>query len=251
MGHQSRMYFFPPVKCEGLRHRLRRETIEKYISETFKVEGLFLDIGCAEGYYVRYAAQRNHESIGLDIDKGSIKRAVKASELGRFQNVHYVVGDAGNLPFKSNVFKAVLCSQTLEHLLDHLRCMDEMRRVTLKNGWLIVSVPTETSSLLSFVWRISLRVGLIRPQEYGHLKSFHVNDFLILLGDKGFKVKDVKSIHVYYMSSLFNALARVSKLLCRFIDEVFYRINLTFNKVLSHSLFVKRGVVAIVLAKRL
>jgi len=68
----------------------------------------FLDVGCAEGYYLKLlTATSNFEGfygVGLDIAKNYLLKAKKKAPSGLL-----VVGDAYNLPFKNHHFSLVLC----------------------------------------------------------------------------------------------------------------------------------------------
>lgn len=50
-----------------------------------------------------------------------------------------VVGDAHNLPFEDQSFDAVLCAEVLEHLIDPMQAISEMRRVLKPGGRAIIT----------------------------------------------------------------------------------------------------------------
>lgn len=52
-----------------------------------------------------------------------------------------VVGDVRALPFADCSFDVILCQHVLEHVDDDRRSLAEIRRVTKKNGWAVISVP--------------------------------------------------------------------------------------------------------------
>jgi len=55
---------------------------------------------------------------------------------------YYVVADGTQLPFKSNTFSHVICSEVLEHLQNDRQAIDEIRHALKKpQGCLIVTVP--------------------------------------------------------------------------------------------------------------
>jgi len=53
----------------------------------------------------------------------------------------YVAADAACLPFKDGVFSHVVCSEVLEHLPDDRKALEELSRVMLTSGRLIVTFP--------------------------------------------------------------------------------------------------------------
>jgi SAM-dependent methyltransferase len=55
---------------------------------------------------------------------------------------YYVVADGMHLPFKSNFFSHVICSEVLEHFVNDLQALKEMARTLKKpSGSLIITVP--------------------------------------------------------------------------------------------------------------
>jgi ubiquinone/menaquinone biosynthesis C-methylase UbiE len=53
----------------------------------------------------------------------------------------YLVADAENLPFKSNRFNCIMCSEVLEHIPDKRKTVQDFYRVLNKAGHLIITVP--------------------------------------------------------------------------------------------------------------
>ncbi|ODS31309.1 MAG: hypothetical protein SCARUB_03571 [Candidatus Scalindua rubra] len=48
------------------------------------------------------------------------------------------------IPFGNNYFDIVFCTETLEHLKNADRCLQEIKRVTTNNGWIVITVPNGT-----------------------------------------------------------------------------------------------------------
>ena len=57
------------------------------------------------------------------------------------ENLSFVVGDAENLRFKKDRFDVVVSFETIEHLPNHLKYIQEIKRVLAKNGLFIMSTP--------------------------------------------------------------------------------------------------------------
>lgn len=54
----------------------------------------------------------------------------------------YIVVDAMQLPFKSNIFSHAICSEVLEHIEDDLAVIKELARILNKpSGCLVITVP--------------------------------------------------------------------------------------------------------------
>lgn len=98
----------------------------------------FLDVGCGEGWYVDYAAKHTTYAVGIDISKPKIRR-----DYGKKRG-HYLIADAEYLPFKQGSFFLVLCSETLEHLLQPRLCVEELFRVSKNHVTLTVPIKIVT-----------------------------------------------------------------------------------------------------------
>ena len=92
-----------------------------------------LDISCGRGWLSLELAQRCPETqiYGCDIN---IPEELKKKETG---NLHFVEGNALNLPFEDNEFDVVISTHTLEHIVDAKRAYLELRRVC-KNKLIII-----------------------------------------------------------------------------------------------------------------
>ena len=113
-----------------------------------------LDVGCGTGYFAHLMKQKYTEStvIGIDISKMALK-------LGRNQypEVTFIRADAEKkLPFPSNYFDLVISGEHIEHLVDVDSYLEEINRVTKKNGHLLLTTP----NLASWINRIFLMFGL-------------------------------------------------------------------------------------------
>lgn len=101
---------------------LLRKQIEEYSSH---IKGRVLDVGA--GSFSRYQDLfKCSEYIKMDAEKS--------------ENID-IVGDAENLPFKSQSFESVVCTQVFEHLKNPQKAADEIARVLKKGGVCLLSVP--------------------------------------------------------------------------------------------------------------
>jgi SAM-dependent methyltransferase len=103
-----------------------------------------LDVGCGEGVLTFRWAQRLCAGtvVGLDLPDPKLEAAWRGRSRG---NLRFVAGRADELPFGAGEFDLVAAIETLEHVPDPERALDEMSRVAIRH--LLVSVPREP------VWR--------------------------------------------------------------------------------------------------
>jgi len=106
-----RKYWLYPALCRNLRGRV-------------------LDVGCGMGDLLRHRPG----TTGVDINPHAV-------EWCRTQglDVHLMRPDI--LPFENHVFQGVMLDNVLEHLLQPLLLLGEIRRVLAPSGILVVGVP--------------------------------------------------------------------------------------------------------------
>ncbi|MGH8573877.1 MAG: class I SAM-dependent methyltransferase [Gammaproteobacteria bacterium] len=98
-----------------------------------------LDAACGEGYGTGLLAAAGARSVtGLDLDERTIAQA-----RARYPGADFVVGDALQLPFDDDAFDLVVSFETIEHLRDPERLLDEFARVTRDDGLLVISTPNK------------------------------------------------------------------------------------------------------------
>jgi SAM-dependent methyltransferase len=155
-----------------------------------------LDLGCGAGWL----ASRLHEKttatiVGLDI-------LTEVHPAGW----HYVAADlTGRLPFRTGAFRCVVAGEIIEHVPDPDRVLQEIHRVLVPGGTLVISTPnivswanrvlvplgiqplgTETSSVVALGRRWRLLGQGNRVQ--GHLKVFSHRALAEILERYGFDV---------------------------------------------------------------
>jgi SAM-dependent methyltransferase len=108
-------------------------------------EGLsVLDVGCGAGYLLGKAAARAGLALGVDLDGDRLRSAREAILYGKRPNygfVAFAVADGQHLPFADASFDRIICTETLEHVLDPRLILEEFARVLKPGGRLAVSVP--------------------------------------------------------------------------------------------------------------
>lgn len=105
-----------------------------------------LDVGCGEGRHAHAAAITGaSEVVGLDLDNLRVEQARKDHRETIADDsdatTSFLSGDATDLPFSTDTFDVIICSEVLEHLPDYHAALDELARVCTPAATLAVSVP--------------------------------------------------------------------------------------------------------------
>lgn len=95
-------------------------------------QGNVLDIGCGQSPYKFLLDAGKTKYFGIDI--------VDADSFG-YNNPDITSFDGKNIPFKDEMFDAIICTEVLEHVEDFQYLINEMYRTATKGARAIVTIP--------------------------------------------------------------------------------------------------------------
>jgi SAM-dependent methyltransferase len=126
-----------PGYPDGARLMAQRHVLQDLAGED-GLRGCCLNAGCGEGLYLpfldSFRAISRIENIDISIPEEIAARHPDPRH--RFQ-----VASLTDLPFPDAQFDSCLCTEVIEHILDHGKAASELARVLKPGGILIASVP--------------------------------------------------------------------------------------------------------------
>ncbi len=100
-----------------------------------------LDLACGEGYGSKMLAGTAASVLGVDIDAGVVAHA--ETRYGG-PNLRFVTGSVTAVPVsESHSFDLIVCFEAIEHLEDHEKLLQEVKRLLEPGGTFIVSTPNK------------------------------------------------------------------------------------------------------------
>jgi len=160
---------------ESIFHR-NRERVFKRLIRQYADGTVVLDVGCGTGLLLRHM---KGDAVGLDINPWNVKKAKE-------QTARQVIrGDAELLPVRSSILDLAVCTETLEHLPDPLRALEEIRRALKKDGKIIGSVPHPHPG-----WKLRF-LSSTHPRGEPFHHNYTRSQVVALLRSSGLKVKRV------------------------------------------------------------
>jgi len=167
-------------KLYQIKKLLSLNTLKKNLYENSKI----LDVGCSSGILTAEVSKLLPQSkvTGLDCYKAAIDFANS-----KYPHLTFVMADAHQLPFKNKVFDLVICTETLEHLVDPERALLEIKRVLKNNGFVIISMDSG-NLLFRLVWYFWTKTRG-RVWQNAHLHNFNAEILEKLILKTGFKIK--------------------------------------------------------------
>ena len=157
-----------------------------------QLSGLILDIGCGNGDKIEYfrKLKTTKEVIGLDIAEDILKA-----------RTNRICADAQYLPFKSNTFDSVICSELLEHLPNPESCIKDIHRILKPRGVVFFSTPT-LNILFPILIPIFRKISGAKLEKGEHLHVFSTKRLCNII-EEHLEIVDIKYLG---FTAIFNRL---------------------------------------------
>ncbi|WPR77790.1 class I SAM-dependent methyltransferase [Algoriphagus sp. NG3] len=166
-------YFYKKIsnRADDRPTDMNMESIDHIIKNLDVNQNTLLDVGCGRGFLLSQIRQKkNFDLTGCEIHNG-----LKDSDI-KFKS-----GFVEQLPFPDKSFDIVICTHTIEHIIDLEKALTELKRVAKKQ--LIIVTP--------------------RQKYYYYTLDLHVNFFPIAeslcnqIGIENYSCKDIGGDWVY------------------------------------------------------
>ena len=120
-------------------HLVRYEFAKQFVKDKY-----VLDIACGSGYGSKIIAEAGAKKVvAVDVDKETIDFAKK----NYFnENIKYITGNAEEIKQDSNLFDVITSFETIEHLQNPDKFLNELARVIKIDGIAIISTPNKNVS---------------------------------------------------------------------------------------------------------
>lgn len=156
-------------------YRERRHLLSRAVSGMSP--GRALDVGAAGGGNTRVLARSGWEAAALEYGP-------EGTEVARERGIPVLRGDATRLPVGDDSLDLVVAFDVLEHLVDDLGCVTEVRRVLRADGTFLVAVPCDP------------RLWSAHDEAVDHVRRYTRASLCGVLQDGGFVVESLRSWNV-------------------------------------------------------
>ena len=209
---QKQIHNFSPkvVDFDGAKFEIKEEWEEEYLETSYyrikktlellepKPKDKVLEIGCDSGLFALIFKERFKdisEYQAVEVEQERVKTA-----LSRGISVARINVEKEKLPFGDNYFDVVLFGEVIEHLLDPLLVLSEIKRVIKSTGAVIVSTPNAVGLFARYNHLIGVSphhppfLKFRDPQkgQYGvHRFEYTRGQLKDLLEDNGYKIEEM------------------------------------------------------------
>ena len=133
----AKFYDYTPIIGSWLRHIQIKSIKEIKIKDNLSI----LDIGCGTGYSLLKISEKTNNSIlsGIDISEEMLKIAKTKTESIKKNKIILKKASAEKIPFESNFFDYIICTDALHHFINPQASFNEMSRILKKGGKIIIA----------------------------------------------------------------------------------------------------------------
>ena len=129
----ERLWASLPGELEPPELEIRR----RFLLDEVRGGGRVLDLGCGTGVFTAMLAQAGAQVVGVEVAEAALARARHAHPELDFR----LAPNGGRLPFEDRDFELVWASEVIEHIADTERWLQEIRRVLVPEGRLLLTTP--------------------------------------------------------------------------------------------------------------
>ena len=143
-----------------------------------------LEVGCGSSPIIaRYPG-----AVGIDINKDKIKFM-----RGKCSHISFMRASGDHIPFGDSTFDRVLCLEVVEHVYNPVALFQEINRVLVPAGRLILATPNYGT----FTWLMVEKLyGLFLPGGYvlDHYNAFNKTGIIRMAEYNGFALDEIKTV---------------------------------------------------------
>lgn len=177
---RERMYYNLP---DEYYQRMRLEKLQEMFFSLCPENTTILDVGCGDGFGASFVLNgfRYSKYVGLDLSMKKLKRTKEF-----IKKSHTLLADAEELPFKKSSFDVVFCFETLEHLINPEKALQEIKRVVKDDGLCLISIPID-STFQEKLLKLFNKVKSRKKNTFNeHIQFFSLSRILNLFKNNSF-----------------------------------------------------------------
>ncbi len=165
-------------------NHIKSEVVTRFFNEDLSRK--LLDVGCGEGFTMDYFFRKGWSVTGIDYSIDGVQRQNQNMEPFVLQGDIYLQID--ELIHKNEQYDVICILNVLEHVIDPILILKQLRELVAPGGLLIILVPNDFSSLQENLLsdkKISRQFWVKTPD---HLNYFSKDSLVALCEDHGFRL---------------------------------------------------------------
>jgi SAM-dependent methyltransferase len=170
----------PTLKDANLSGWFKHDSGELFEGFPINSEDSVLDIGCGDGPFSSFCAERGAEVIFADINAEKVAAIESMLKNSAARAIQGLVTDAKPIPLPDGRVNKIIAMEVLEHVEDPAQFMRELVRVAKPGAQFLITVPDPLGESVQ---------KKLAPDEYfehpNHIRVFQRDEFARLIEDAG------------------------------------------------------------------
>ena len=184
-GSYQNNYNNDEIKYFDLKINQKAYVIDKLIN----YKGRLLDVGCGEGFTLKYYFNKGWDVKGIDFSQSGIEKHNPG--MGKYIDVGDIYDKINKYIDKKFNFDVIYLTNVLEHVLDPVKLLKTLKSLLSSRGVLCITVPNDGSDLQEFCLssgRINDRFWIFNPD---HISYFTLESLKNISKYTGWKFVDI------------------------------------------------------------
>jgi ubiquinone/menaquinone biosynthesis C-methylase UbiE len=175
-----------------------------------KPHDVVLDVGCGFGQDCVLFSKWGCFAVGVDISKDFLRIKKLLKDLA---TLNFVRASAFKLPFRDGSFDVVVSYSAIEHTSkNYLEWVKEMKRVTKKLGYVIITTSNRLLNVLLVILSKIKNIYMHKKYKQRHLERFFSpKEFRQMIDAMGLKMIKCNSCGLYYHSYPLTPFVKINK----------------------------------------
>jgi 2-polyprenyl-3-methyl-5-hydroxy-6-metoxy-1,4-benzoquinol methylase len=184
LGKGTHKEKYSEEEIEFIFNRLERkyEIVDKFL---YTKDKRFLDIGCGEGWALKFFKRKGLNVTGIDYSSHGISSI--NPELNKYLTAGNILAIINDWIQSKKSYDIILLDNVLEHLLDPVLVTKKLKKLLKPDGICIIEVPNDFSSLQEYLYqndKINSPFWVTSPD---HISYFNKEGLTNLFVQNGFK----------------------------------------------------------------
>jgi SAM-dependent methyltransferase len=183
----ERSYYHKELRdrAKGIKSEMEAaKQISQLISDKAKSYSSILDAGCGTGHFILSLEKKlrdNFKYLGVDITEQHIIDAIDIFKEN--SNYQFQLGDIRNLKVEDKSFEVSICSNTIPHIPNISKAINELIRVTKNDIFIRMLIGDEVLITKKALSNVFDENG--EPESFMYVNIYDENYLKNIIGDKG------------------------------------------------------------------
>ncbi len=187
-GSIQRTYNEDELRYIGLKNKQRSFLVERL---TKKTDGKMLDVGCGEGFTLKHYFDLGWWVRGIDFSKAGLE--TQNPDMLKYVDIGDIYEKLIRYKKSSRRFDVIYLSNVLEHVVDPITLLNDLKNIISEEGVLVATVPNDGSDLQEYCLSNSLIPDRFWIAPPAHMSYFSYESLQSISNNTGWHCADIIS----------------------------------------------------------